>query len=157
MVEVAISLVQQPEWARGPAFVERNEVVLDESRAERYWLYESEQAERMAFDLAAMAFLGSGRNTQQVVAFVRRYGLLWHGADKLGSGQCREPLDDWWLEAEKLSTVLYMSTRLGDALREGSPAPIRRFLEGLGLSFDAPTDEIYLMAAATIASRAPVK
>lgn len=153
MVDVAISVVQQPEWVKGPARIEGQEVILDESRAERYWLYESEQAEQMAFDLAAMAFHKSGRDPQQVTAFVRRYGLLWQGADKLHSGQCREPLESWWLAAEKLSSVLYMSTKLGEAMREGSTAPVRRFFESLGLSFGAPTNETYIMAATTIVAR----
>jgi hypothetical protein len=156
MVEVAITLVEQPEWVRGPAGIEGQEIVLDESRAEKYWLYESEQAEQMAFDLAAMAFHRSGRDPQQVKAFVRRYGLLWHGVDKLGSGECREPLDNWWFEAEKLSSVLVMSAKLGEAMREGSATPVRRFFEtqifeGLGLSF--PNDESYVRAATRIAAR----
>ena len=153
MVDVVITLVEQPEWVKGPARIEGGEVVLDESRADRYWLYDSSQAEQMAFDLAAMAFHRSGRDPQQVVAFVRRYGLLWHGVDKLGSGNCREPLDSWWLEAEKLSSVLYTSTRLGEALREGSEAPVRRYMESLGLSFDSSADDTYLMAATTIVTR----
>jgi hypothetical protein len=113
----------------------------------------------MAFDLAAMAFHSSRRDPQQVVAFVRRYGLLWHGADKLSSGECRESLEDWWLEAEKLSSVLSMSTKLGESMREGSAAPVLRLFErlvlkeALALSFDSPTAETYLMAATTIVAR----
>ena len=38
MVEVAITLVERPEWVRGPASVEGNEIVLDEDRTERYSL-----------------------------------------------------------------------------------------------------------------------
>jgi len=151
VVEVAVTLVQHPEWVRGHAYVEGNEVVLDESRAQRYWLHEPEQVEEMAFDLAAMAFHRSGRDPQQAVAFVRRYGLLWHGADKLGSNSCRESLDDWWLAAEKLSSLLLTSVCLGEAMREGSAAPVRRYFEGLGISFE--TNETYLMAATTIAAR----
>jgi hypothetical protein len=151
MVEVAVTLVQHPEWAKGPAFVEGNDVVLDESRAKRYWLHEPEQVEQMAFDLAAMAFHRSGRDPQQAVAFVRRYGLLWHGTDKLGSGRCRESLDDWWHEAEKLSSLLLISVKLGEAMREGSAAPVRKHFEVLGIRFE--TDETYLMAATTITAR----
>ncbi|HET7271440.1 MAG TPA: hypothetical protein VFI90_10190 [Rubrobacter sp.] len=151
MVEVAISLVQHPEWVRFPAFVEGDEVVLDKSRAERYWLHEPEQVEQMAFDFAAMAFHRSGRDPQQAVAFVRRYGLLWHGANAMGSGECRESLDNWWHEVEKLSSLLLTSVRLGQATREGSAAPVRRHFEALGIGFE--TDEAYLMAATTIAAR----
>ena len=151
MVEVAVILVQHPEWVKGPAIVEGNEVVLDERRAERYLLHEREQVEHMAFDLAAMAFHRSGRDPQQAVAFVRRYGLLWHGPDQLGSGGCRESLEDWWHEAEKLSSLLLTSVRIGEAMREGSAAPVRKHLETLGIGFD--TDETYLMAATTAVAR----
>ncbi len=151
MVEVAITLVEQPEWVRGPARVEGGQIVLDESRAKRYWLNEPEHANNIAFDLAAMAFHRSGRDPQQAVAFVRRYGLLWHGVVELGSGDYRESLDDWWHEAEKLSSVLLMAVRLGEAMREGSAAPVRRFFESLGISFE--TDETYLMATTMIIAR----
>jgi hypothetical protein len=36
-------------------------------------------------------------------------------------------------------------------MREGSAAPVRRYFEGLGISFE--TNETYLMAATTIAAR----
>src|SRR5215204_3892589 len=105
----------------------------------------------MAFDLAAMAFHRSGRDPQQAVAFVRRYGLLWHGVDELGSGGCRESLDDWWHEAEKLSSLLLTSVRIGESIREGSAAPVQEYFETLGIGFD--TDKTYLMAATTIVAR----
>jgi len=54
---------------------------------------------------------------------------------KLGRGDCQESLDNWWHEAEKLSTMLIMSVRVGEAMREGSAAPVRRFFVGLGISF----------------------
>jgi hypothetical protein len=148
-VEVAMTLVVQPEWVRGPARVEGSEIVLDENRAEKYWLHEPGQVDKIAFDLAAMAPHGSGRDPRQAVAFVRRYGMLWHGANKLGSGSCRESLDRWWHEAEKLHTVLSMSMTLGEALRDDSAAPVREWFDArLGLSFEA--DEIYLAAATKI-------
>ena len=153
MVEIAITLVEHPEWARGPTRIEGNAVILDESRAERYWFYETEEVDTIAFDLAAMALHRSGRNPEQVRAFARRYGLLWHGADKLGSGDCRESLDSWWDEAQRLSSVLFISIRLGQAMREGTAAPIRKYLDSLGITFDPPTDETYLMAATTMIAR----
>jgi hypothetical protein len=134
--------------------MENGELVLDESRAETYWMYESEQAEQMAFDLAAMALHRSGRDPRQAVAFVRRYGLLWHGPDKLGSGECRESLDDWWLAAEPLFSVLSVSAALGEAMRDDSAAPVERFFARVGgLPFDFESDEQYIMAATTIAAR----
>jgi hypothetical protein len=130
-VEGTIISVQHPEWPRGPAFVEGNEVVLDESRAERYWLHEPAQAGQMAFDLAAMALddRSGRRDTGHAMAFVQRYGLLWHGVEALGSGGCRESLDDWRHEAQKLYSLLLTSVRLGEAIREGSATPVRRHFE----------------------------
>jgi hypothetical protein len=156
MVEVAVTLLEHPAWLKGPANVKGKEIVLDESRAEKYWLYESKQAEQMAFDLAAMAWHGSGRDPDQARAFVRRYGLLWHGPDMLGSSECRESLDDWWSAAEGLSAMLAMATALGEAVREGSATPIRRFFlekAGLQVDFGVPTDESYIRAATTIVAR----
>jgi hypothetical protein len=83
--------------------------------------------------------------------FIRRYGLLWHGANALSSGECQESLDNWWHEAEKLSSLLLTSVRLGEAMREGSAAPVRRYVEASGFRFN--TDEAYLMAATIIAAR----
>jgi hypothetical protein len=76
---------------------------------------------------------------------------LWHGTNELGSGDCRESLDDWWHEAEKLSSLLLTSVRLGEAMREGSAAPVRKHFEALSIRLG--TDEAYLMAATTIAAR----
>ena len=92
----------------------------------------------------------------QARAFVRRYGLLWHGPDKLGSDECRESLDDWWSAAEGLSAVLAMSVALGEAMREESADPIRRFFReraGLQVNFGDSTDEAYIRAATTIVAR----
>jgi hypothetical protein len=49
------------------------------------------------------------------------------------------------------SLLAFMSVRLGEAMREGSAAPVRKLFEGLGISFE--TDEIYLMAATTSITR----
>lgn len=76
-------------WVRGPAHIVDNscEIVLDEDRIERYVLY---QNTGLLFELAG---LGDGDKVQKALAFVRRYGLLWHGEEHLGSGEFRESLE----------------------------------------------------------------
>jgi hypothetical protein len=60
-------------------------------------------------------------------------------------------LDDWWHEAEKLSSLLLTSVKLGEAMRKLSAAPVRKYFGELGIGFE--TDEAYLMAATTIVAR----
>ena len=74
------------EWVRGPARIADGEVILDEDRAERYTPHSIDQA---IFELAAAS------DYQDLRAFVRRYGLLWHGPDSLGTGECRESVSNW--------------------------------------------------------------
>ena len=59
------------------------------------------------------------------MAFARRYGLLWHGAEYLGTGECRERLSDWWNVANDLRLVLTLYRSVQEAVRTGSVQPIR--------------------------------
>jgi hypothetical protein len=111
-------------WVRGPARIDDHnyEIVLDEDRAERYMLY---QDSGLVFDLAG---LGEGANRlQEALAFVRRYGLLWHGAQDLGSGQCREPLDVWFEAIGYLRFAMALYQSLRESVRIGSTTPLRKF------------------------------
>ncbi len=108
---------QYPYWMRGPARIVGDEVVLDEDRAEEYYMYEPTE---LLFDLAEIGPDPQNRDSQNVLAFVRRYGLLWHGADKLGSGECREPLNDWWNESYNLAVIADLYVRLKDSVESGS-------------------------------------
>jgi hypothetical protein len=63
-------------------------------------------------------------------------------------------LDEWWLAAEPLFSVLSVSAALGEAMRDDSAAPVERFFARIGgLPFDFESDEGYIMAATTIAAR----
>ncbi len=79
---------QYPHWAKGPARVEDGYVVLDEGRARPYYIYEDDD---LVFDLLDL-FRPHALNPSEVVRFVRRHGLLYHGDTELGSGECRESL-----------------------------------------------------------------
>jgi hypothetical protein len=123
-MEVAPIRVTSPEWARGPARIENGEIVLDEEKADVYSFESSEDSEGMAFELAAL--LRQRATERNAVGFANRYGLLWHGADDLGRGECREPLQEWWIEADRLNFVgaLYQAImdskrrRIGEARSE---------------------------------------
>ncbi len=118
----AASWRQYPLWARGPARIEGDEIVLDEDRAQEYYLFEPTD---LMFDLADLAADPANPDTRDAVTFVRRYGLLWHGKEDLGSGKCREPLTDWWKESYALAVTADLYVRLKDSVRLGSTEPLR--------------------------------
>lgn len=115
---ISVTEARFPEWARGPARIEGDEIVLDEERAEKYLLGEAMYVEFALEDL-------DEDYPQSAVAFARRYGLLWHGADYLGTGECREPLEDWWAIAWELHFVLTLYRGVQESLRNGSTEPLR--------------------------------
>lgn len=119
MVEgISVTEARFPEWARGPARIVGDEIVLDEERAERYLLGEAMYVEFALEDL-------NEDYPQSAAAFARRYGLLWHGANSLGTGDCREPLEDWWSIAWELHFVLTLYRGVQESLRSGSTEPLR--------------------------------
>jgi predicted nucleic acid-binding Zn ribbon protein len=111
MATDAISLKQYPEWVRGPAHIDGDEVVLNEEAAEKYLVDESEHREQLLHDLTAL----SEYDPQGVVNFVRRHGLLWHGPEHLGGGECRESLTYWQAAAWDLRILIGLYIRLQDA------------------------------------------
>lgn len=138
---------QYPHWARGPARIDGDEIVLNEDRARPYFLYESTD---LLFDLAEIAADPSNLDPRRVVAFVRRYGLFWHGADELGTGKCREPLRKWWTESYELAVMADFYVRLKEATTAGSAGSLRampydfmKFVEG----GDREDDESYIEVA----------
>ncbi len=117
-----VSAPGSPYWVRGRARVDEDslEIVLDEDRAQPYYLH---RGEGLLFDLAS---LPDGDWVQNVHAFVRRYGLLWHGAPDLGSGRCREPLEDWFEEVGYLRFAMGLYRALRESVRVGSVEPLRK-------------------------------
>lgn len=105
-------------WSRGPARIAKAEVVLDEERATPYSMPPPKD---VVFDLAELAEVPS-----MIPTFVRRYGLLWHGAADLGSGECRESLADWFEEIRVFSSTVSLYYRLQEAVRSESSEPLCR-------------------------------
>lgn len=116
------SLASYPQWARGPARIVDNEVVLDERRAEPYRLFADTE---FAFDFVEILDDWQNPDPRRILSFVRRFGLLRHGAEKLGTGECRETLESWWEEARKLAWVMDLHIRLKESIKTGSAAPVR--------------------------------
>jgi hypothetical protein len=133
------------EWARGPARVVGGEVVLEEDRAEKYFLDTPEANERMAFALATLSFVGQKLAPEGVIAFVKRYGLLWHGTP--GSGQCREALDDWATAVLQLWFAGTLYLKLMNSVREGTATEVRDFMRKFGRYFPQATEEEYTLHA----------
>jgi hypothetical protein len=111
-----VAWVGFPEWVRGPARIVDGEVALDRSRAERYALHNVHGA---IFELAVV------RIHQDIRAFVRRYGLLWHGPDSLDTGQHGETVSDWKTAAREAALVVLLYLRLREAEETGSADPVR--------------------------------
>ncbi len=106
---------QYPHWARGPARVEDDHVILDEGRATSYYLFESHDRLFALLDVYSPDRL----DPNDVVGFVRRYGLLYHGAKDIDSGQCREPLARWRDDLASLNMVAHMYVELVESRKSG--------------------------------------
>ena len=122
-VEGLETLTARQYWVRGRARIDdhSNEIILDEDRAERYVLYMNSG---LLFDLAE---LGDGNEPQEALAFVRRYGLLWHGIADIGSGKCRESLEAWFGAIGYLRFAMALYQSLRESVRIGSTEPLRKF------------------------------
>ncbi len=131
---------QYPQWARGPARIVGDEVILDEDRAETYGIHE--RAKDLVFlELAQLAWGRNQLDTQAISSFVRRNGLLWHGDAEVGGGECRESLEAWRHEALVMTLTLELLTDLRKSIRQESAAPLRRTLVKYADIFeDAPMD-----------------
>jgi predicted nucleic acid-binding Zn ribbon protein len=127
MVTAAFPLRQHPEWVRGPAHLEGDEVVLREGAAERYLTDESEHRLQLLMDLTSLRDC----KPQDVVRFVNRHGLLWHGPKDVGSGKCRESLADWRGEVSHLWLTISFYLILKLAQEIGTARPVRNYLQRL--------------------------
>ena len=131
---------QYPQWARGPARIVGDEVVLDEDRAETYGIHE--RAKDLIFlELAQLAWGRNQLDTQAISSFVRRNGLLWRGAAEVGGGKCRESLEAWRYEPLEMTFFLEFWHDLRKSIRQDSAVPLRRTLKKYADIFeDAPMD-----------------
>ena len=86
--------------------------------------------------------------------FVRRHGLLWHGPEAVGSGECRESLREVGVAGFTLSFIVTFYQRLMEAVETGSVEPVRnlRFLQNYASDIlnQATNDDEYLMLASML-------
>jgi hypothetical protein len=141
-------------WAKGKAWIDDGEIVLDKHHVEKEYGFDSPvESELMAFELASLSQqLGDER---AVLQFVRRWGLLWHGADDLDNGECRESLKDWWLAAIGLNQAGVLYQIIMDSKRDGTIEPIRDFIRqngGIGFPLLSPESEHFLTDYTYVAS-----
>jgi hypothetical protein len=124
-----------PEWVRGPSRVVDGEIILDENRAERYV---------PGFTDRALFELATAKDYQDYRAFVRRYGLLWHGPNYLGTGECRESVLEWQEAAYEANLILLLYMKLGEAERTGSGDSLRSLNMAWQGMPETSNDEDYL-------------
>lgn len=115
MIGMSFTTRGPDEWVRGPARVVDGEVILDGHRAETYPM---SQSANLPLDLA---MLNTGI-PEEIEAFVRRYGLLHHGPDKVRTetGELRESVRDWELAGAGLSQAIRFYVDLRQAERDKS-------------------------------------
>ena len=130
-----VAWVGFPEWVRGPSRVVNGEIILDENRAERYV---PGFTDRALFELAV------AKDYQDFRAFVRRYGLLWHGPNYLGTGECRESVSEWQEAAYEANLILLLYMKLGEAERTGSADSLRSLNMAWQGMPETSNDEDYL-------------
>lgn len=134
---------QYPEWVKGPAWIEDGHIVLDEERATRYFVYEPTD---LVFDLLDLYRLDN-LDARDVISFVRRYGLLYHGGQDSGSGRCREPLDQWHEDLANLNLVARLYMGLIESVENSPTEEMRQTFEFLDVPKDyEPTDKERLEA-----------
>jgi hypothetical protein len=149
MIGMSFSTRVPGDWVRGRAHVADGEIILDASKTETYAFG---QLDNLPLDLAS---LDEG-SPEQIVAFVRRYGLLWHGPDELGHGttQLCESVQEWWHVIVELGNTInfYVDLRKAkkddpqDTLRKSaSPLFAHAFIKGLKAEKNQQwTDEDYV-------------
>ena len=105
-------------------------MILDKDCAEPYYIFEPTG---LLIDLASIgAENWLTRDPRGILAFVRRYGLLWHGAVDLGTGKCRESLSKWWYEAADIMWMLDLYKRLMESIEQDSATPLH---EAIAIGF----------------------
>jgi hypothetical protein len=92
-------------WLRGIASLEDGWIVLDPARATKYPLYEETE---VPYDLTRV------ERPPDALAFVRQYGLLWHGP---GADDHRERFENWKNAASGIASLCTMLIRLREAAR----------------------------------------
>jgi hypothetical protein len=124
---------------RGPAFIDGDEIVLIDGKAELYAAFEPEYATRLLSDLGNLARLGEpveGAKTydfrltdkQRALEFAETHGFLWHGPGHVGHGGVRESLRDWFDAGLWLSMSMALYRNISQSQEEDSAKPVRRYL-----------------------------
>jgi hypothetical protein len=88
-------------WYRGPSAIEDGFVTLDIDKAEHYDIRGADL--QVAFDLANI------ETDDDIAAFTRKWGLLWHG---VGAPEFREPLSHWYQAARVMGYMVKLATLL---------------------------------------------
>jgi len=127
MVSFEFPLNQHPDWVRGHAHIEGDNIVLDKESAEEYSILHSGHRPTLLADLTNLR----GCEPRDVRGFVSRHGLLRHGPKDLRSGTCQELLSDWRHEVNHLRLSIYFWLSLKLAQETGTAQPVRNFLRRL--------------------------
>jgi hypothetical protein len=150
-------------WARGEAVIGGDEIVLDGRATEEYAAFGPEHSTELLFDLADLQNVTdfgtfpnlSVTDPQRARRFASRHGLLWHGAEHLGNGECRESLRAWISYGYTLGVCLSLYMTIQESFEEGSAEPVRGYLRMLRDAerwhrLPLPNDDVELVEYASI-------
>lgn len=111
-------------------------MVLDTSRSETYFMYEPTN---LVFDLLDVH--KQSLDPRSVTGFVRRHGLLFHGAPDLSSSTVKEPLSQWRESLGQFNIVARLYMELKDSEDEGPTELMRESFRVLRSNTDPPEGE----------------
>lgn len=70
-------------------------------------------------------------DTDRALAFAETHGFLWHGPTRVGGGEVRESLKDWFLAGLELSISTATYSKIRRSQEEGFAGPIHSYLRAL--------------------------
>lgn len=137
----------RPAWVRGPARIEGEEIVLDGSKAESYALSDTGDGATLLLDLTNLRRLGKlvkvegltaekvyisrSTDTTPALEFAERHGFLRHGPTRVGAGEVREFLNEWFLAGQDLTVSAMIYSMIRRSQEEGSAELVRSYLRTL--------------------------
>jgi hypothetical protein len=143
----SIGVRERPMWARGPAHIDGEDIVLEGGAVELYTLPNSEHGASLLFDLGNLGKLGEIvhvedpsarlidavrlRDTDRAMKFAGTHGLLRHGPAQVGKGEVRESLKSWYLAGLELAISTEMYSNIRRFQEKGSAKPLRSYLQTL--------------------------
>jgi len=143
----SIGVRERPVWARGPAHIDGEEIVIEGGEVELYTLPDSEHGASLLVDLGNLGKLGEIvrgedlstrlidtvrlRETNRALEFAGTHGLLWRGPTRVAGGEVRESLKRWYLAGLEFAISMNVYSNIIRSQEQGSAEALRSYLRTL--------------------------